>query len=76
MSSQSVLFKNNKVAWKFIPYSQIDESSGTLGVIEYGKEIQFDVKRLFSSEILKKMLVEDSTHTKNLNNTFFVLKGT
>lgn len=42
-----VNYKCGKLAWKFIKYSCIEEPTGCLSVIEYGKELDFVVKRVF-----------------------------
>lgn len=44
---ETVNYKNGKLAWKFIQYPCLEESTGTLGVIEYGKELDFSIKRMF-----------------------------
>ena len=41
------LFKDGSLAWEFIGYPKIKEDTGTLNVIEFGKEIDFLIKRVF-----------------------------
>jgi dTDP-4-dehydrorhamnose 3,5-epimerase-like enzyme len=43
----NVNYKNGQLAWRFIEYPSIKEPGGLLGVIEYGKEIDFTIKRVF-----------------------------
>tara|TARA_R110001583_G_scaffold41506_4_gene132040 strand:- start:2258 stop:2698 length:441 start_codon:yes stop_codon:yes gene_type:complete len=40
-------FKNNITAWEFITYPRIKETTGVLGVVELGKELDFVIKRIF-----------------------------
>ena len=42
-----VRFNNGETAWKLIDFPAINEITGTLKVIEFGREIDFEVKRVF-----------------------------
>lgn len=41
------LFKNGELAWELKEYPLLSDSSGELGVVELGKDFDFDVKRVF-----------------------------
>lgn len=45
--TELVQFNNGSTAWKQINFSTINEASGTLKVIEYGSELDFEIKRVF-----------------------------
>ncbi|MEL4371490.1 FdtA/QdtA family cupin domain-containing protein [Shewanella xiamenensis] len=40
-------FKNKKIAWEKVNYPIIKECTGNLGVVEYGSQIDFEIKRIF-----------------------------
>lgn len=42
-----IKFANGEEAWKFIDVPAVNESTGTLKVVEYGAQLDFEVKRVF-----------------------------
>lgn len=42
-----VRFNNGNIAWQFVEFPSINEVTGTLKVIEFGAQIDFEVKRIF-----------------------------
>jgi len=47
MRRKSSTFINGELAWQFNSFSVVREESGALGVLEYAKDFDFNVKRVF-----------------------------
>lgn len=45
--TKSKYFKNGELAWQLIEFPKIEEETGVLGVIEFGNEVDFVIKRIF-----------------------------
>lgn len=75
MSPEQVFFNNNEIAWKFIPYTQVEEPTGVLAVMEYQKEIDFDIKRLFFLRDIKEGASRGFHSHKELKQYLFCAQG-
>ena len=47
MTGDASTFINGELAWQFSSFSLVQDESGELGVVEFGKEFDFNVKRVF-----------------------------
>ena len=46
-SKEKVYFANQKLAWEQKQHRQVADSTGVLGILEYGQDFDFPVKRAF-----------------------------
>lgn len=47
MSENTSTFTNSELAWQFSTFPVVEDESGMLGVVEFAKEFDFNVKRVF-----------------------------
>jgi len=74
MSIQAT-YSNGEVSWRMVGYSQIFEETGELGVLEYGKELDFVVKRIFYLRGIKKNAMRGFHSHKDLKQLIVCLNG-
>jgi len=68
-------FKNGNIAWELRHYVLLQEESGELGVLEYIKEFNFLVKRIFFLRNIDKKSNRGNHAHKNLKQIIICLSG-
>lgn len=68
-------FSNGKIAWHLKTFKTVVEETGELGVIEFGKEFDFLVKRTFFLRNIKDSVVRGLHSHKELKQLIVCLKG-
>jgi dTDP-4-dehydrorhamnose 3,5-epimerase-like enzyme len=71
-----VLFQNGKLAWENIDIPKVIDITGTLGVIEFGEQIDFEVKRVFFLRNISKESTRGFHSHKSLKQLIICLNGT
>lgn len=69
-------FKNGTISWELKKYSLIQEETGELGVLEYIKDFNFLVKRIFFLRNIDSESMRGNHSHKNLNQVIICLSGT
>lgn len=75
MDSDKVYFSNNEVAWEFMPYKQVEDTTGVLSVLEYNQEFCFNVKRVFFLRDIKAGSNRGFHSHKELKQYLFCAQG-
>lgn len=73
--SERVEFSNGEESWRVVPYETVFEDTGELGVLEYGKEIDFLVKRVFYLRGIKENAIRGRHSHKELKQLIVCLNG-
>lgn len=68
-------YKNGMLAWQINEYSNVVDTTGSLSVLEYGKEIDFLVKRVFFLRNIAKETVRGLHSHKDLKQILVCLHG-
>jgi len=68
-------YRNGEESWRVIDYPVIVEETGELGVIEYGKEMGFVVKRIFYLRNIKENATRGLHSHKELKQIIVCLNG-
>ena len=68
-------YDNGEESWRSIEYPVVTESTGELGVLEYGKELDFVVKRVFYLRDIKEGSIRGMHSHKNLKQLIVCLNG-
>lgn len=68
-------FKNGNIAWELRHYSIIKEENGELGVLEYVKEFDFLVKRIFFLRNIDSKSTRGGHAHKELKQIIICLSG-
>lgn len=68
-------YANNEIAWELINHSVVRESTGELGVLEFGKELDFDIKRVFYLRGIEKGAVRGEHSHLDLKQVVVCLNG-
>ena len=68
-------FKNGSIAWELKGYALLQEESGELGVLEYVKEFDFLVKRIFFLKNIDSKSNRGSHAHKELKQIIICLSG-
>jgi dTDP-4-dehydrorhamnose 3,5-epimerase-like enzyme len=68
-------FKNGETAWKSVDFPNVIDSTGCLGVVEYGEQIDFDVKRIFFLRDISKDSTRGSHSHRSLKQLIVCLNG-
>ena len=74
MQSKS-LFANGQLAWKLIQYPILAEPTGNLGVVELGKEFNFNIKRAFFLRNVQSDQIRGKHSHKELKQLVICLSG-
>lgn len=69
------LFNNGIVAWEMKQYPIIEQQTGRLGVVELGKEFDFDVKRAFFLKDIKAGQTRGMHSHSQLKQLIICLRG-
>ncbi|WP_083608008.1 sugar 3,4-ketoisomerase [Teredinibacter haidensis] len=69
------LFGSGEEAWSFVPSTVITEESGNLGVLEFGKDFGFLVKRVFFLSGIRSDAVRGLHSHKELKQAIVCLSG-
>lgn len=72
---KSVFFSNGNLAWEIRRYPNIISETGCLGVLEFGNEIDFSVKRMFFLRNIDKDAVRGLHAHEELKQVILCLKG-
>lgn len=75
MDKKTNFFRNGDLAWRLGEFSLIKEVSGELGVLEYQREIDFDVKRIFFLRNIDKDSARGSHSHRVLKQVVICLAG-
>lgn len=68
-------YVNGEDSWRSIDYPTVAEETGKLGVLEYGKELDFLVKRVFYLRAIKESAIRGSHSHKELKQLIVCLNG-
>ena len=68
-------YRNGDTAWREVGYSTIVEETGELGVIEYGKELDFLIKRVFYLRGINSNATRGMHSHKDLKQLIVCLNG-
>lgn len=68
-------YKNGMLAWQINEYSNVVDATGSLSVMEYGKEIDFLVKRVFFLRNIASDTVRGLHSHKDLKQILVCLHG-
>jgi len=74
MQSKS-LFSNGQLAWELIQYPVLTEPTGNLGVVELGKEFNFNIKRAFFLRNVQSDQIRGKHSHKELKQLIVCLSG-
>lgn len=74
MQSKS-LFANGQLAWELIQYPVLTEPTGNLGVVELGKEFNFNIKRAFFLRNVQSDQIRGKHSHKELKQLIVCLSG-
>jgi len=74
MQSKS-LFANGQLAWELIQYPVLTEPTGNLGVVELGKEFNFNIKRAFFLRNVQSDQIRGKHSHKELKQLIICLSG-
>jgi len=69
------MFANGDIAWELSDYPLIKEETGELGVVEYGKNLSFEVKRMFFLRNIVKGAERGFHAHKELKQVIMCLHG-
>jgi hypothetical protein len=68
-------FKTNELAWKTVDFPNLTEPTGTLGVIEFGEQIDFEIKRVFFLRDVSNDSIRGAHSHKSLKQLIVCLHG-
>ena len=70
-----VKFSNGELAWEARDYAQHQDDTGALGVVEYGRDFDFEVKRAFFVDTVKAGSIRGKHSHQELKQLVLCLKG-
>ena len=68
-------YVNGEESWRSIKYPVVTENTGELGVLEFGKELSFVVKRVFYLRDIKENSIRGMHSHKDLKQLIVCLNG-
>jgi dTDP-4-dehydrorhamnose 3,5-epimerase-like enzyme len=68
-------YNNGEVSWRLMSFTAISEDTGELGVLEYGKELDFLIKRVFYIRSVKENAIRGLHSHKDLKQIMVCLNG-
>lgn len=68
-------YANGEISWSFKDVSTIAEETGELGVLEFGKELDFIVKRVFYVRCVKNKAIRGLHSHKELKQLIVCVNG-
>lgn len=71
----SSFYRDGTIAWQLRSFPIINDESGSLGVVEHGKEIDFVIKRAFFLRGVREGAIRGAHAHKNLKQLVICLSG-
>jgi dTDP-4-dehydrorhamnose 3,5-epimerase-like enzyme len=68
-------YKNSEVAWKTIEFPKLCNETGELGVVEFGQQIDFEVKRVFFLRNISKESTRGAHSHRSLKQLILCVNG-
>jgi dTDP-4-dehydrorhamnose 3,5-epimerase-like enzyme len=75
MTHSSAQFSSGQFAWRTTRHKSVIEPSGELGVLEFGSDFSFDVKRVFFLRDVSADVVRGAHSHQELNQLIICLSG-
>jgi len=69
------IYANGEESWRSLNYPVVSDSTGELGVLEFGKELEFVVKRVFYLRNIENNAVRGEHSHKDLKQLIVCLNG-